>query len=112
MALLLVLAYMVGGAIRFNIRHFEPIENKGHGVAQDIAFLSRVVLTGAKPAPPAAASRDVLVFGRDVLACVCARDSVRMMAGHLRNNQHQKEIINKDMQNFDVTIILIHYLDT
>jgi hypothetical protein len=47
MALLLVLAYMVGGAIRFNIRHFEPIENKGHGVAQDIAFLSRIVLTGA-----------------------------------------------------------------
>ena len=29
MALLLVLAYMVGGAIRFNIRHFEPIENIG-----------------------------------------------------------------------------------
>ena len=47
MALLLVLAYMVGGAIRFNIRHFEPIENKGHGAAQEIAFLSRVVLTGA-----------------------------------------------------------------
>jgi hypothetical protein len=47
MALLLVLAYMVGDAIRFNIRHFEPIENKGHGVAQDIAFLSRIVLTGA-----------------------------------------------------------------
>jgi len=47
MALLLVLAYMVGGAIRFNIRHFEPIENKGHGPAQDIAFLSRIVLVGA-----------------------------------------------------------------
>ena len=47
MGLLLVLAYMVGGAIRFNIRHFEPIENKGHGAAQDIAFLSRIVLTGA-----------------------------------------------------------------
>jgi hypothetical protein len=47
MTLLLVLAYMVGGAIRFNIRHFEPIENKGHGPAQDIAFLSRIVLTGA-----------------------------------------------------------------
>ena len=29
MALLLALAYMVGGAIRFNIRHFEPIENIG-----------------------------------------------------------------------------------
>ena len=47
MAMLLVLAYMVGGAIRFNIRHFEPIENKGHGPAQDIAFLSRIVLAGA-----------------------------------------------------------------
>ena len=47
MALLLVLAYMVGGAIRFNIRHFEPIENKGHGPAQNIAFLSRIVLVGA-----------------------------------------------------------------
>jgi hypothetical protein len=30
-----------------NIRHFEPIENKGHGLAQDVAFLSRIVLTGA-----------------------------------------------------------------
>ncbi len=47
MAALLVLAYMVGGAIRFNIRHFEPIEDKGHGAAQDIAFLSRIVLAGA-----------------------------------------------------------------
>ena len=47
MAILLVLAYLVGGAIRFNIRHFEPIENKGHGLAQDVAFLSRIVLTGA-----------------------------------------------------------------
>ncbi len=47
MAMLLVVAYLVGGAIRFNIRHFEPIENKGHGLAQDLAFLSRIVLTGA-----------------------------------------------------------------
>jgi hypothetical protein len=47
MALLLVLAYAVGGAIRFNIRHFEPIENDGHGPAQTIAFLSRIVLAGA-----------------------------------------------------------------
>jgi hypothetical protein len=47
MALLLALAYMVGSAIRFNIRHFEPIENKEHGPAQDIAFLSRIVLIGA-----------------------------------------------------------------
>jgi hypothetical protein len=47
MALLLVLAYLVGEAIRFNIRHFEPIENDGHGPVQNIAFLSRVVLAGA-----------------------------------------------------------------
>lgn len=47
MGLLLVLAYAVGGAIRFNIQHFEPIENSGHGHAQQIAFLSRVVLAGA-----------------------------------------------------------------
>ena len=47
MAILLLLAYMVGGAIRFNIRYFEPIENKGHGIAQDTAFLSRIVLVGA-----------------------------------------------------------------
>jgi hypothetical protein len=47
MGLLLALAYLVGGAIRFNIRHFEPIENKNHGPAQDVAFLSRIVLVGA-----------------------------------------------------------------
>jgi len=47
MAMLLVLAYAVGGAIRFNIRHFEPIENDGHGPAQTIAFISRIVLAGA-----------------------------------------------------------------
>ena len=47
MAVLLALAYAVGGAIRFNIRHFEPIENSGHGHAQEIAFLSRVVLSAA-----------------------------------------------------------------
>ena len=47
MAVLLLLAYMVGGAIRFNIQYFEPIENKGHGIAQDTAFLSRIVLVGA-----------------------------------------------------------------
>ncbi len=47
MGALLLLAYIVGGAIRFNIRHFEPIENKGHGPAQDTAFLSRIVLAGA-----------------------------------------------------------------
>ncbi len=47
MAGLLVLAYAVGGAIRFNIRHFEPIENDGHGPAQAIGFVSRLVLAGA-----------------------------------------------------------------
>jgi hypothetical protein len=47
MAVLLVLAYAVGSAIRFNIRHFEPIENEGHGPAQDVAFVSRVVLAAA-----------------------------------------------------------------
>ncbi len=46
MAILLVLAYLVGDVMRFNIRHFEPIEND-HGAAQKIAFLSRVVLVGA-----------------------------------------------------------------
>jgi len=47
MALLLILAYAVGSAVRFNIRYFEPIEYAGLGPAQDVAFLSRVVLSGA-----------------------------------------------------------------
>jgi len=47
MAVLLVLAYAVGGAIRFNIRHFEPLENRGHGPAQVIGEMSRIVLSGA-----------------------------------------------------------------
>lgn len=47
MALLLGLAFLVGGAIRFNIRHFEPIETAEHGHAQNIAFLSRIVLVAA-----------------------------------------------------------------
>lgn len=47
MAVLLALAYFVGEAIRFNIRHFEPIENAGHELPQNIAFLSRIVLAGA-----------------------------------------------------------------
>jgi hypothetical protein len=47
MAALLALAYAAGGAIRFNIRHFEPIENSQLGPAQTIAFLSRIVLAGA-----------------------------------------------------------------
>jgi len=46
MAALLVLAYAVGSAIRFNIRYFEPIESE-HGPAQTIAFLSRIVLAAA-----------------------------------------------------------------
>jgi len=46
MAVLLTLAYLLGGVIRFNIRHFEPIEQQS-GAAQDVAFLSRVVLAGA-----------------------------------------------------------------
>lgn len=46
-AILLLLAYMVGGAIRFNIRYFEPIENEGYGIAQNLAFLSRFVLANA-----------------------------------------------------------------
>lgn len=45
-AVLLVLAYGVGSVIRFNIRHFEPIEAE-HGAPQSLAFLSRVVLAGA-----------------------------------------------------------------
>jgi hypothetical protein len=47
MAVLLLLAYAIGNAIRFNIKYFEPIENDGHGAAQDLAFLSRLVLAGA-----------------------------------------------------------------
>lgn len=47
MAALLVLAFLVGGTIRFNIRHFEPIENRDHGPAQEIAMVSRIVLAGA-----------------------------------------------------------------
>jgi hypothetical protein len=46
MTMLLALAYAVGGVMRFNIRHFEPIE-KQRGVAQDVAFASRIVLAGA-----------------------------------------------------------------
>ena len=47
MAGLLLLAYGVGEAIRFNIAYFEPVENEGHGQAQSIALLSRFVLAGA-----------------------------------------------------------------
>lgn len=46
MGALLVISFSVGGAIRFNIRHFEPIENQ-RGPAQSIAFISRIILSGA-----------------------------------------------------------------
>jgi hypothetical protein len=46
MMVLLILAYAVGSAIRFNIRHFEPIEHQ-KGPAQHVAFASRIVLAGA-----------------------------------------------------------------
>ncbi|GAA0831320.1 hypothetical protein GCM10009112_16370 [Marinomonas arenicola] len=46
MGVLLLLAYAVGGAIRFNIRHFEPIEHQ-RGPAQTVSFVSRIVLAGA-----------------------------------------------------------------
>ncbi|WKE67004.1 hypothetical protein PVT67_07135 [Gallaecimonas kandeliae] len=46
MAGLLMLSFLIGSAIRFNIRHFEPIENR-RGRAQSIALLSRMVLAGA-----------------------------------------------------------------
>ncbi len=47
MAGLLLIAFLVGGAIRFNIRFFEPVEHSGHGAVQEIAFASRIVLSGA-----------------------------------------------------------------
>lgn len=46
MGLLLLLAYAVGSAIRFNIRYFEPIEHQ-KGSAQVVSFVSRIVLAGA-----------------------------------------------------------------
>ncbi|MFV8783833.1 hypothetical protein ACNKU7_15555 [Microbulbifer sp. SA54] len=46
MAVLLLIAYAVGGAIRFNIRHFEPVEHE-RGEAQKLALASRVVLAAA-----------------------------------------------------------------
>jgi len=46
MAVLLVLAYGVGSAVRFNIRHFEPIEHE-QGPAQITAFVSRIALAVA-----------------------------------------------------------------
>lgn len=46
MAILLLFAYGVGSVIRFNICHFEPVEQK-KGPAQSIAFLSRMALSAA-----------------------------------------------------------------
>ena len=47
MAVLLALAYALGGALRFNIRHFEPIEHTEKGAAQSLAHISRLVLAAA-----------------------------------------------------------------
>lgn len=47
MAGLLILAYLVGSTIRFNIRYFEPIEHDHQGTAQEIAFISRIILAAA-----------------------------------------------------------------
>ncbi len=47
MAVLLVMAFFVGSALRFNIRYFEPIEHHEGGSAQIIAHLSRFVLVAA-----------------------------------------------------------------
>ncbi len=47
MAVLLAMSYGVGGVIRFNIEHFEPVEQARMGPPQVIAFLSRTVLSGA-----------------------------------------------------------------
>lgn len=46
MAALLLVAFAVGAIVRFNIRHFEPIEHE-KGASQNIAFVSRIVLAGA-----------------------------------------------------------------
>lgn len=46
MGILLLLSYSVGSAIRFNIRHFEPIEHQ-KGPAQRVSFVSRIVLACA-----------------------------------------------------------------
>jgi hypothetical protein len=47
MGLLLLLAYGVGGAIRFNIRYFEPVENERHGAAHIMSLMAQIVLAGA-----------------------------------------------------------------
>jgi hypothetical protein len=45
MAGLLLLAYWVGGVIRFNIAYFEPIAETGRGITQIIGFTSRIALS-------------------------------------------------------------------
>lgn len=47
MAILLVLAFFIGGVMRFNIRHFEPVEKSEVGAAQLLAHASRLVLAAA-----------------------------------------------------------------
>ncbi len=47
MAALLVIAYLLGHAVRFNIRHFEPIEHQSRGMAHHLAFLSKIILAFA-----------------------------------------------------------------
>ncbi len=44
---LLVVAYCVGEAVRYNIQHFEPVENVKHGTVQRVALASRMVLAVA-----------------------------------------------------------------
>lgn len=46
MSVLLLLAYLIGGALRFNIQRFEPIEHQ-RGAVQSVALASRLVLAGA-----------------------------------------------------------------
>lgn len=47
MAGLLMLAYLVGGAIRFNIRYYEPQEQGPRNAALALAYLSKLVLAFA-----------------------------------------------------------------
>lgn len=44
---LLVVAYCVGEAVRYNIQHFEPVENSKSGTVQRVALASRMVLAVA-----------------------------------------------------------------
>ncbi|MCB9742730.1 MAG: hypothetical protein H6741_20685 [Alphaproteobacteria bacterium] len=46
MAALLALAMLVGEALRFNIQHFEPLQDEG-GLPHQLEALSQLVLTGA-----------------------------------------------------------------